>query len=66
VNIHPFFAGPLGERLVSMAELKRTLPSGAPLIELDDVADMVEILRVRAENEHRAHKAAEAKARRKS
>jgi len=65
VNLHPFFAGPLGERLVSIAELKTLLPSGAPLIELDDVADLVEILQVRAENEHRAHKAAEAKARKR-
>jgi len=52
--------------LVSMAQLKTVLPSGAPLIELDDVADLVEILRVRTENEHRAHKAAEARAKRKS
>ena len=48
-----------------MAQLKRRLPNGKPEIDIDDLADISEIITVDAENERRAidsaRKEAEAK-----
>lgn len=48
-----------------MAELETVLPDGNPLITLEAVADLNEVRAVQAENERRAHKAAERKAKKR-
>lgn len=57
VNIPPFLAAPVGAGLCRYSELKT--------LTLNEVADMNKILAVRAENEHRAMKAARRDAKRK-
>jgi len=51
--------------MTSFAELNTRKDDGDPLITLENLADMNEILAIRAENEHRAHTHAERKAKAK-
>lgn len=51
----PFIAGPIAANLCTLVDCKTILT-------LDDVWGLNELLLVRSENERRAHKAAEAKA----
>ncbi len=48
-----------------MAELRTRLPDGEPLLDLAAICNMNEVLAVRCENERRASKAAERKAKSK-
>lgn len=47
--------------MTSFAELNTKKDDGDPLITLENLADMNEILAIRVENERRAHKHAEKK-----
>lgn len=57
---------PVMAGLVKMTDYDEVRPDGNPKIDLGRVCDLNEGLIVKAENEQRGHKAAEAKARQRS
>ena len=48
------------------SDYRERLPDGSPKVTLDEILDYNEMLAIDGENERRAHKAAEAEARRKN
>ena len=58
-NLDPFFSVPIDAGLLSLADLHRRGPDGEPVVTLDMVADLNEILVVRHNNEVRARNRAQ-------
>ena len=56
---------PVEAKFCTLAELKQRGADGGPIYDLAEVCDFNEALMLRAENEFRAHKAAEIKASRR-
>ena len=62
-NIDPFFAHPVEAGRIYQPDLYRRREDGEPVVSLKDVCDANEILMVAAENQRRAERDAETKAR---
>ena len=65
-NIPPFFAHPISAGKIYQPDLYRYGPDDEPKVTLADVCDANEILMIDAENQHRAEREAEERARRNS
>ena len=65
-NIPPFFSHPISAGKIYQPDLYRYGPDGEPKVTLADVCDANEILMIDAENQHRAEREAEERARRNS
>ena len=64
-NINPFFSVPIDAGLLSLADLHRRNPDGEPVVTLEMVAELNEILVVRHNNEVRARDRAQYEANKK-
>ena len=64
-NLDPFFSVPIDAGLLNLADLHRRNPDGEPVVTLEMVAELNEILIVRHNNELRARDRAQYEANKK-